>query len=292
MLDQFAEELKNAREKSGITLQQMAAKSRIDIKFLEAIDHGNFSFLPELYVKAFLKQYAKSIGLDEEETVKKYEAAKKGILHADEDEQKTTSTGQPAAQPSQATTQTPKQPVKTYVDPGTSQQKPGGGQDQKTTMIMIASVIGVIALTIILYLIVFQKSSDIIVEEKPFDEVLQDSQPRFTEEKNKESETSTTPVFTDSLLLKFTNIDSSDTSWIYVISDNKIADEFMLFPRKTKIVKAASAFEFTLGNSGVIRLQLGDKPLPFEGRSHSVRYFKVDNSGIQKLNSPPSLNQN
>ena len=95
MLDQFAEELKNAREKSGVTLQQMAAKTRIDIKFLEAIDQGNFSFLPELYVKAFLKEYAKTIGINEEETAKKYEAAKLGISPSEAEEQEDDSTVQP-----------------------------------------------------------------------------------------------------------------------------------------------------------------------------------------------------
>ena len=288
MLDQFAEELKNAREKSGVTLQQMAAKTRIDIKFLEAIDQGNFSFLPELYVKAFLKEYAKTIGINEEETAKKYEAAKLGISPSEAEEQEGDSTVQPL-KPSGSKSQVPKQTVKTYVDPNTTQPKPGGSQDQKTTMIMIASVLAVVALTIILYLTVFQKSSDIIVEEKPYNEVIQDSQPRFTEEKsNKE----TTPVITDSLLLKFTNVDSADTSWIYVISDNKTANEFLLFPRRTKTIKAATVFEFTLGNSGVVRLQLDDKALPFEGRRKSVRYFKVDTSGIERLSSPPSLKQN
>jgi cytoskeletal protein RodZ len=291
MLDQFAEELKTAREKSGVTLQQMAAKTRIDIKFLEAIDQGNFSFLPELYVKAFLKEYAKTVGIDEEETAKKYEAAKLGILPPEEDERKSEAKEKPAEQPSPPIRKTLKQPVKTYVDPNTTRQKSGGGQDQKTTMIMIASVLAVVVLTIILYLTVFQKSSDIIVEEKPFSEVVQDSQPRFTEEKTNKEET-TTPVITDSLLLQFTNIDSTDTSWIYVILDRKTVNEFMLFPRRTKTIKAASAFEFTLGNSGVIRLQLDNKSLPFEGRRHSVRYFKVDNSGIQKLSSPPALKQN
>ena len=80
MLDKYAEELREAREKKGITLQQMAAKTRIDIKFLEAIDNGNFSFLPELYVKAFLKQYAMVVGLDEKETVERYDDAKAGKL--------------------------------------------------------------------------------------------------------------------------------------------------------------------------------------------------------------------
>ncbi len=80
MLDKFAEELRQAREENEITLQQMAAKTRIDIKFLEAIDNGNFSFLPTIYVRAFIKQYAKTVGLDEEETIKNYEAAKQGKL--------------------------------------------------------------------------------------------------------------------------------------------------------------------------------------------------------------------
>lgn len=71
MLNKFADELKSKREESGLTLQQLATKTRIDIKFLEAIEQGNFAFLPELYVKAFVKQFAKTIGLDENVILKK-----------------------------------------------------------------------------------------------------------------------------------------------------------------------------------------------------------------------------
>jgi transcriptional regulator with XRE-family HTH domain len=291
MLDQFAEELKTAREKSGITLQQMAAKTRIDIKFLEAIDQGNFSFLPELYVKAFLKEYAKTIGIDENETAKKYEAAKLGIPPSEAEEHKIVHVEKDAESHQPANTQTPEPPVKTYVDPNISQQKPGTGQDPQTKMIMAVSILAVAALAIILYLTVFQKSSDIIVEEKPFDQVIQDSQPRFSEGKNNQKEI-IPPVVADSLLLKFTNVDSTDTSWIYVILDQKTAEEFLLYPHRTRSLKAASNFEFTLGNSGVVSLQLDDKNLPFDGRRKSVRYYKVDTSGIQKLSSPPSLKQN
>lgn len=78
MLDKFADELREQREKSGLTLQQLANKTRIDLRFLEAIEQGNFAFLPELYVKAFVKQYAKTIGLDENLSLKKFEAAREG----------------------------------------------------------------------------------------------------------------------------------------------------------------------------------------------------------------------
>ena len=78
MLTKFAQELKKAREKAEVTLQNLSARSRLDIKFLQAMENGDFSFLPEIYVKAFIKDYAKFIGLDENEIIKKYEAAKKG----------------------------------------------------------------------------------------------------------------------------------------------------------------------------------------------------------------------
>ena len=78
MLEKIAEELHEARLKSGVTLQQMAVKTRVDIKFLEAIDKGDFNFLPEPYVKAFIKDFAKMVGLDETKIILKYDAAKKG----------------------------------------------------------------------------------------------------------------------------------------------------------------------------------------------------------------------
>ena len=87
MFDKFAEYLRKARLKKGITLQQIAAKTRIDIKFLEAIDSGNLGFLPDMYVKAFIKQFAKAVDLDELETIKKYEDALAG-KYVDEEEPK------------------------------------------------------------------------------------------------------------------------------------------------------------------------------------------------------------
>ena len=47
MFDKLSEELKASRIRAGITLQQLAGKTRIDIKFLEYFEDGNFSFLPE-----------------------------------------------------------------------------------------------------------------------------------------------------------------------------------------------------------------------------------------------------
>ena len=52
---------------------------------------------------------------------------------------------------------------------------------------------------------------------------------------------------------------------------------------------AADNLKFTFGNSGVVRLSLNNSLLNFEGRKRSVRHFKVDSSGIERLFSPPIL---
>ena len=87
MLKSFANELKKTREEAGITLEGVSAKTRIDIKFLKALERGDVHFLPELYVKAFVKQYAKVIGLDADETLQRFLLAKDGkTLPGKEDE--------------------------------------------------------------------------------------------------------------------------------------------------------------------------------------------------------------
>ncbi len=78
MLKKFAEDLKAYREKKKITLLQIANETRIHISNLERMENGEFNFLPPPYIRAFLKQYIKSLGLDEKETLYNFDLAKSG----------------------------------------------------------------------------------------------------------------------------------------------------------------------------------------------------------------------
>jgi len=286
MLDKFAEELRQAREENEITLQQMAAKTRIDIKFLEAIDNGNFSFLPNIYVRAFIKQFAKTVGLDEEETIKKYEAAKQGKLPEKvevEEEEKKEPVEKDIPEPERKQTQ----PVQTFTD--VTETKTEDDSGKKKMAMNGGAVVGVIVIAVLIYLVFFQDSSQIIVEEKPYEEVLEESTQRYVEEE-KENEI-TDVVNTDSLVLQIKNTDSRDSAWVLVITDNLIKEDYLLYPGTGKIFKAGNNFKFILGNSGVILLELNGENLEFEGRRKSVRYFKLDNSGLERLYSPPNLIQ-
>lgn len=290
MLDKFAEELREQREKSGITIQQIAAKTRIDKKFLEAIDRGNFSFLPELYVKAFIKEYAKVIGLDEEETIKKFLIAREGKDYNEVLEQEKLEKEKLKEIKKQETIQ-PKQtvkpsPVKSYYDDSLNKKEQSDSEGDKTKLLYAAIAGSAIFIVVLLYIFVFNKTDEIIVEETPIEEIVSDNSQRFEEETTNDI---TNPVSADSLILE---IFSSETTWVNIFPDNAQPVEFILYPNSARKLSAQNSIAATIGNSGGVILKLNNHPIEFSGKSKSVRHFRIDKSGkLEYLNTPPKSGQ-
>ncbi|SHH25050.1 protein of unknown function [Thermosyntropha lipolytica DSM 11003] len=67
--------LKEAREKKGLTLEMVEEETKIRKSYLEALENENFSILPpRVYAVGFVRRYAKTLGLDEEELVREFKA--------------------------------------------------------------------------------------------------------------------------------------------------------------------------------------------------------------------------
>lgn len=290
MLDKFAEELREQREKSGIAIQQIAAKTRIDKKFLEAIDQGNFSFLPELYVKAFIKEYAKVIGLDEEVTIKKFLIARDGKDYKEVLEQEKLEKEKSIEQKKQEVIQ-PRQivkssPVKSYYDDSLNKKEPQDSDSDKTKLLYAAIAGSAVFIIVLLYIFVFNKTDEIIVEETPIEEIVSDNSQRFEEVTTNINEAI---IAADSLMLE---IFSSETTWVNVQPDSSQAFEFILYPNSSKKISAQSIIAATVGNSGGVSLKLNNNPIEFSGRSKLVRHFRIDKSGkLEYLNTPPKVGQ-
>lgn len=297
MLDKFSEELKTHREKNGITIQQIAQKSRIDLKFIEAIDRGDFSFLPELYVKAFIKQYAKMVGLDEKVTINKYEAAKQGKAIEDVplepkagEENKFKETTEAGTK--NTYTSSLVSTVKSYQE-NIIIEKDNENQSflerLQKDKILLSGIIGsaLIITGFLAYLMFFKSGSDIIVAEKPYDEIQKENQQRFVENNGNRQDDSFAGISTaDSLTLA---IYSSDTCWIKIESDGRNIQEFMLYPNSKKNVNAAKKFVMIIGNSGSTKLELNNRKLNLTGKLKEIKYLTVDKNGISYLSEPPTF---
>ncbi len=72
----FGPLLRQAREQRGLSLQQVAATTKISARVLDALERNDPSKLPGgIFSRAFVRAYAREVGLDPEETVTRFVAA-------------------------------------------------------------------------------------------------------------------------------------------------------------------------------------------------------------------------
>jgi len=71
---QAGEKLAEARRQLGLSLEEVSERIRVRKEFLEALEAMNFKLLPgKAYAMAFLRSYAKVLGLDEQAIVEQFQ---------------------------------------------------------------------------------------------------------------------------------------------------------------------------------------------------------------------------
>lgn len=71
-------DLKAAREARKITLETVAARTKIPTKYLEALEEGRYEVFPsQTYVTGFIRAYAKVVGLDTQELTRRFKSESK-----------------------------------------------------------------------------------------------------------------------------------------------------------------------------------------------------------------------
>lgn len=238
-----SEELKNARISQEISLEDISAATRINVKFLQAIEDGEFSILPQAYVRAFIREYAAQVGINPEDSIKKYE-------------QSTQLQNETLTSTTIAKIRLPKQK--------------GASQTTVLTILAIIVVAGLIgALTF------FRDDPEKKVDEIPFQQAVEETEKQPTPDSsisivNKPSHQSLLPPASlsgDSLLLF---ISASESTWISLIIDEKVKSEILLLTDNSMQWKAAHNFKLTVGNAGGIKIKLNNKEVPSLGKRGAV----------------------
>ncbi|WP_206425299.1 helix-turn-helix domain-containing protein [Staphylospora marina] len=77
MID-IGKRLKRARESLGMTLEDVEARTRIQKKYLQAIENGQFELLPSpIYVRSYIRSYAGVVGENPQMLLKFYQPAQR-----------------------------------------------------------------------------------------------------------------------------------------------------------------------------------------------------------------------
>jgi transcriptional regulator with XRE-family HTH domain len=79
MMADLGERLRIAREEKGLSLQEVAEKTKIPLNYLEALENEGFeAFTSVLHARGFLRNYASYLGLDPDEVSDQYNRERQG----------------------------------------------------------------------------------------------------------------------------------------------------------------------------------------------------------------------
>ena len=70
----LGQQLKQAREERGISIRDIASSTHLGARFLQAIENDDYKILPGgVFNRAFVRKFARHVGMDEEQAVRLYE---------------------------------------------------------------------------------------------------------------------------------------------------------------------------------------------------------------------------
>jgi cytoskeletal protein RodZ len=301
-LKQFADELKSTRESKAITLQHIAGKTKIDLKFLQAIENANFDLLPDIYIRAFIKEYANTLDLNSGETLQKYDEAKAGKIDekpaGDLPQTKIDADKNHETELTKTIDSSQAKPIEREFS---SIEAPVGQKNLPEVKVMkgiktnyiVGGVILLIAL-IVVYFAFLNGSSHEIIQEKTDQEAVSSNNERFEVEKpiqpkeQPQNLENTPPLSPDSLRL---SVLTTERVWVKVSTDGKIVHQ-QVVPANSKMNFAAKkSFSVSVGNAGYVKVFFNNKPVENVGKLGEIRNLFITTDGIKYYTILPQKNE-
>lgn len=275
--ESVGEFFRQVRETKGLTLDEVAIKTRIHPEYLKALEESNFAKLPEqVFAKGFVRSYARSLGLDEDDAMRRFTVSAGTFYNKHEERERLR------------------------------QQQVEDERKRKANRKAVIAAAGVAVLGLVLLLTREQGSVSVMrpdvdaaraktareadrrakSETAPADHAArpQTSVPAAAApaQSGKPSSLPTPPTTSDPLAgLPFDvgaptetgmvlALEASELSWVVVQTDDASPHEALLRPGDRLIWKAQEKFSLTIGNAGGIRGELNGKPLASFGPKGKV----------------------
>ncbi len=234
-------ELRMAREARGMSLEDIAQSTLINIDLLRAIEAGNTDILPAAYVRAFLRAYATSVGLDPSYVMHRFEG-KTG-----------TPPPAPPIQPQSPARIPPEDSTTAFL--ARSSVRTWG-----ITLVVLAGVAAIIYLT--------QSDAPPQNAEVPISTILKETERRLMPKDTVVAASVPQPGSSrDSLVLHATVM---DTVWIQIAIDANPPADYLFIPGSRRQWKARDRFTVTLGNAGGVQFHLNARDLGALGKRGAV----------------------
>lgn len=297
----IGEQLRTAREAKGLSISDIEKATKIQGRYLEAIENNEFDKLPgDFYVRAFIRQYAQVVGLDGKELLSQYSGDIEEELEEHEKEVE-------AEKQEEKTVEAPTEQV---YQPAPARQKQIAKeenykeekQDAKWRKLVPKLALGCgIVLIVVIAALVFanNKKSSSNSAEKASSSVTITSSKKSSSKKSRPASSSskkkTSTIKVQSLgnsVFRVTGIKSSaplvvrsskQAIYYYVSVNNAITNQGTLQSgeKHTETVKNGSTLIVYLGTDTGVTVTIGGKKIPFtqvNGTSRLTIYLGANNS--------------
>lgn len=297
----IGEQLRTAREAKGLSISDIEKATKIQGRYLEAIENNEFDKLPgDFYVRAFIRQYAQVVGLDGKELLSQYSG---DIEEELEEHEKEVEAEKQEEEPVEAPTEQVYQPAparqkQIAKEENYKEEK----QDAKWRKLVPKLALGCgIVLIVVIAALVFanNKKSSSNSAEKASSSVTITSSKKSSSKKSSSASSSskkkTSTIKVQSLgnsAFRVTGIKSSaplvvrsskQATYYYVSVNNAITNQGTLQSgeKHTETVKNGSTLIVYLGTDTGVMVTIGGKKIPFtqvNGTSRLTIYLGANNN--------------
>ena len=241
--------LKRVRETCGYSLEDVAGITRINLRYLEAIEEDDFAKIPgETFSHGFIRSFARCIGISDEEISRKIRETLK-------------------TEPQAVNTQN-----QDDMAERSAVRKPGKAR------IILPAAAAVILAALLIVLFTSGRESGTIRNSKELKEVPAESievQPQVVAENNQVVQKKVEPV-----VLK---VYARELTWISARIDDKETKEALLQPGDGVMWNGDEKVVITVGNAGGIDLDVNGKRLdPIGRRGEVIRDAVVTSEGVKR----------
>ena len=241
--------LKRVRETCGYSLEDVAGITRINLRYLEAIEKDDFEKIPgETFSHGFIRSFARCIGISDEEISRKIRETLK-------------------TEPQAVNTQNQDDMAERSVV-----RKPGKAR------IILPAAAAVILAALLIVLFTSGRESGTIRNSKELKEVPAESievQPQVVAENNQVVQKKVEPV-----VLK---VYARELTWISARIDDKETKEALLQPGDGVMWNGDEKVVITVGNAGGIDLDVNGKRLePIGRRGEVIRDAVITSAGLNR----------
>jgi cytoskeleton protein RodZ len=249
-MSNFGASFKRARESKGISLDQIAAETRISTRFLLAIENEEFNLLPGgIFNRGFVRTYAEKVGLDPDQSVADYERL-----------------------------------VQIHEPPEASSM--ASPRSAKGDRHLYPLAIGGLVLLVVIFYLITRETSNVqtaspapppsaaaVAQPTPAAPAAPLTPPTTAPEVTSAAPEPEPPIPTEALRI---DLEATETTWIKVGADGTSVDPGeILEPGTTRHFTAQNSIFLAIGNAGGLVLKINDMPAKSLGKSGQVRELDI-----------------